>query len=172
MDGWMVQTRRIIDIYANVMCSHKCNKVSRFDVEHVCSIKSYVSHHGTTYGSTFCTTVIEPPYVAEITGTVSNYFGILRYLDQATPCTTGFHPSFDVLPVEISPCPLGCWVGCPGETTFTGFSLFLDRALLITEEIHRAMTRWWRNQGPHYGKWTYEANRRSVFAMGCWNSHW
>ena len=33
-------------------------------------------------------------------------------------------------------------VGCPGETTFTGFSLFLDRALLITEEIHRAMAMW------------------------------
>eukprot|EP00434_Breviolum_minutum_P005093 symbB.v1.2.004491.t1/scaffold250.1/size251770/2 len=31
--------------------------------------------------------------------------------------------------------------GFKGETTFTGFSLFLDRALLITEEIHRAMTR-------------------------------
>ena len=61
MDGWMVQTRRIIDIYANVMCSRKYNKVSRFDVEHVCSIKSYASHHGTTYGPTFYTTVIVPP---------------------------------------------------------------------------------------------------------------
>lgn len=29
--------------------------------------------------------------------------------------------------------------GFKGETTFTGFSLFMDRALLITEEINGAM---------------------------------
>lgn len=96
---------------------------------------------------TFYTTVIEPPQVAEITGTVSNYFGIFRYLDQATPCTTGFHPSFDVLPVEISPCPLGDagWVAQVRQPSLVLVSSWIGRCWSLKKFIEQWPDDEWTN---------------------------
>lgn len=96
-----------------------------------------------------------------MTGTVSNYFSILRYLDQATPCTTGFHPSFDVLWVAG-------WVAQVRQPSLVLVSSWIGRCWSLKKFIEQ-----WPDDEEFNGhimeheiKWTYEANIRSVFCNG------